>query len=94
LPTDPTSPWWYAEQDLLKLVHAHITHAQEGGRDLPLREFVRGFRGLMSTQRAKQVCTALPGSARLSDFDGRPEEVATLLQTMKNILHQPPKAEV
>src|SRR5207248_208077 len=94
LPTDPTSAWWYDAQALLKLVYAHIAHAREGGRDLPLREFVRSFRGLTSTALAKQVCAVLPGIARLSDLDGRAEDVSTLLWAMKRALQHPPKAEV
>jgi Histidine kinase-, DNA gyrase B-, and HSP90-like ATPase len=83
LPTNPTSPWWYDRQALAKLVFAHVGAARQGGRDLPLREFVRTFKGLSATSKAKQVCTALPGITYLSDLEQDPGAVTALLEAMR-----------
>jgi len=61
------------------LVFSHIAHARNGGRDLPLGEFVRQFAGLTSTKKAKAVCAHLPGFAYLSDFEENPDAVGELL---------------
>jgi hypothetical protein len=83
LPTDPTSPWWYTPEELTRLVFSHIAQARQGDRDLPLREFVRQFRGLTGTGKAKAVCSRLPHISRLSDFEADPAAVALLLEAMK-----------
>src|SRR5262249_15403876 len=55
------------------------------GRDTPtLREFVRQFRGLSHTGKAKAVCGQTPGIARLGDFEDNPEAVGTLLRVMQD----------
>jgi hypothetical protein len=66
-PSDPTSPHWYDADDLGRLIGSHIVHAEQGGHDLTLREFVSQFRGLSSTAKQKQV-TAAFCQKRLSDF--------------------------
>jgi DNA topoisomerase VI subunit B len=83
LPTDLTSPYWYAPATLRKLVFAHIADHSRGGRDLPLGEFVRQFRGLSSPKKAKAVRAAMNGLGHLSDFEYEPEEVDALLGTMR-----------
>jgi len=83
LPGDPTSPHWYDAAALKRLVFSHIAHARSGGPDLPLREFVRQFKGLTATKKAKAVCEALPRVSRLSDFEDEPEAVTDLLGAMK-----------
>ena len=83
LPTDLTSPWWYDRAALGKLVFAHAAAARKGERDLPLREFVRQFRGLSGTAKAKAVCDQFPGVERLSDFADRQEDVDRLLRAMR-----------
>jgi len=70
VPSDPTSAHWYRNEDLERLVYSHNAHARGGGRDLPLREFVRQFRGLSSTAKAKAVCDHMGSIKTLSDFEG------------------------
>jgi hypothetical protein len=83
LPGDPTSPWWYLGDELRRLVFQHIAETRErGARDPLLRDFIRSFRGLTATAKAKAICDELPGMTRLSDFDGREELVDTLAQLM------------
>lgn len=74
-PKDLTSAHWYDTAALEKLIYTHIKDARDGGRDLPLGEFIRQFRGLKRPERAKAVRTALTFSVnRLSDFAEMAEE--------------------
>lgn len=94
LPTDLTSPWWCTEEALTRLVFAHINAFRKGRtKDLTLRDFVRQFRGLSGTAKAKAVCERLPETARLSDFEERPRLVSSLLAIMKEY-SRPAGAEV
>jgi hypothetical protein len=93
LPTDPTSPWWYDDAALAKLVFGHIREAERGGRDLTLRDFVRQFRGLSGTARAKTVCDGFPAVKRLVDFRDREADVPLLLEAMRSN-SQPPSPDV
>jgi len=89
LPGDPTSPWWYTASELRRLVFQHIAETRErGARDPLLRDFVRSFRGLSSTAKAKAICDALPGISRLTDFDGQEEQVDALANLMWNAAEQ------
>jgi DNA topoisomerase VI subunit B len=86
-PTDPTSPHWYNKQALGKLIGAYIGAARNGGRNLPLGEFVRQFKGLTSTAKAKAVCSNVRPE-HLLDFEVGDHEidmvaVSRLLDTMK-----------
>lgn len=84
LPTDLTSPHWYTEEALARLIFAHINAIRQNrAKDLTLRDFVRQFRGLSGSAKAKAVCEQLPEVARLTDFEVRPELVPTLLAAMK-----------
>jgi len=57
VPSDPTSPHWYDDEAFKRLVYSHIGHHRhEGGDNLPLRAFVRQFKGLTATSKAKAVC--------------------------------------
>jgi len=68
-PKDPTSAHWYDIAALEKLIYTHIKDARNGGRDLPLGEFIRQFQGLKRPERAKAVRAALTFSVdRISDF--------------------------
>ena len=69
LPSDLTSIWWYSVEDLQKLIFSHIAETRRSGRDLTLREFVRQFRSLSGTSKAKTVCDQFPDISRLSDFE-------------------------
>ncbi len=92
LPTDPTSAHWYDPPALARLVFAHIGNARNGGKDLPLGEFVRSFAGLSATAKAKQVCAALPAIRHLSDFEADQAAVATLLEAMQSSSRAPKPA--
>lgn len=89
--SDPTSPHWYSPECLKVLVFSHIAHARNGGRDLPLGEFVRQFAGLTSTKKARVVCSHLPSIKHLSDFEENEDAVAELLAAMQ-ASSRPPKA--
>jgi hypothetical protein len=71
------------------LVFSHIAHARSGGPDLPLREFVRQFKGLTATKKAKAVCETLPHISHLSEFEDEPETVADLLRAMRDLSNAP-----
>jgi DNA topoisomerase VI subunit B len=83
LPQDLTSPHWYDVGAIKRLVFSHVADARRGGRDVPLGEFVRQFRGLSSSAKAKTVCSTLPNIKRLSDFEGDPEKAGALLAAMQ-----------
>ena len=83
MPTDLTSAHWYNPQAMQRLVFSHIAEAENGGRDVPLGEFIREFRGLSSPSKAKTVRAAVPGIEHLSDFADQPQRVADLLSAMK-----------
>ncbi len=91
VPSEPTSPHWYSPASLRALVFSHIADARNGGRDLPLGEFVRQFQGLTSTTKAKAVTKHLPNFKHLSDFEDAPEKaVGELLYRMQES-SKPPK---
>lgn len=83
LPTDLSSAYWYDNASLTKLVFCHIADARRGGRDLTLREFVRQFRGLSGTSKAKAVCDQFIGISRLSDLEGKRDLIPTILEDMR-----------
>ncbi len=78
LPTDLTSPHWYTADVFEKLIYAHVKD-----RDLPLRGFIKQFRGLSPNAKAKSVCDQFPGISRLSDIQEYPGAVADLLAAMQ-----------
>lgn len=87
LPSDPTSPHWYDEDAFNRLVHSHIGHHRyDGGDDLHLRAFVRQFKGLSATAKAKAVCDYFPQIKMLSDFgeDDDSHAAQRLLGVMKD----------
>jgi DNA topoisomerase VI subunit B len=62
VPSDPTSPHWYTEEEFERLIGAHIAQARDdNGRGSTLREFVSQFRGLSSTQRQKRITDLVRG---------------------------------
>jgi len=93
LPTDPTSIYWYDLDTLKRLIFSHIGASQNGGRDLLLREFVRQFRGLAGTGKAKLVCDQFPAISRLSDFASNESLVEDLLVAMRR-QSTPPSPQV
>jgi hypothetical protein len=83
-PTDLTSAHWYSPTALKRLVFSHIAHAEHnGGRDLPLGEFIRQFKGLSNPSKAKVVRAGLNSIDHLSDFASDPERVTELLAAMQ-----------
>ena len=55
LPSEPTSPHWYGQKELDRLVSAYIAHDQDRGADRSVRELVKEFRGLTGTAKQKAV---------------------------------------
>ncbi len=95
VPSQPTSPHWYRAESLKVLVFSYIGHADKGGRDLPLGEFIRQFQGLTSTAKAKAVMGRIAAYhfTHLSDFKGNEEKVGELLGAMQAESKEPkPKA--
>ncbi|MDP9481148.1 MAG: ATP-binding protein, partial [Actinomycetota bacterium] len=86
LPSDPTSPHWYDEDAFKRLVYSHIGHHRhDGGDDLHLRAFVRQFKGLSATSKAKAVCDYFRQIKMLSDFGEHDAHVVQmLLDAMKD----------
>ena len=93
-PGDHTSAWWYTKQDLERLIFAKINASAQGQEpDLFLRDFVREFRGLTGTAKAKVVCAQVPGITRLSDFARHQDMVGVLYNVMRDTATWP-SAEV
>jgi hypothetical protein len=63
-PSEPTSPYWYSLENFKKLVSAYISLSRDGGPDLTVREFIKQFRGLSSTQRQKHITDSIPAAVR------------------------------
>jgi DNA topoisomerase VI subunit B len=65
-PSDPTSPHWYTEDRLTRLMGAYIARDQDLGREpRTVREFIAEFRGLSSTAKQKTVLDAI-GASRVT----------------------------
>jgi hypothetical protein len=86
-PSDPISPHWYDKARLARLIASNIAYAQ--GHGTPCRtvwDFVREFRGLSATVKAKAICE-VAGASRMSlaQFygDGEESRVAALLGAMR-----------
>lgn len=87
-PSDPTSPHWYDEASLERLLTGYIAHDQECGAERTLRQVVAEFDGLTGTAKQKKVLaeTAL-ARTRLSGLvkgrSLRPGVVGALLAAMQ-----------
>jgi hypothetical protein len=71
-PSDPTSPHWYDEARLARLIANTIAYSEDHKEPCPtVWAFVRQFRGLSGTAKARDICETA-GAARLSlaDFYG------------------------
>src|SRR5262249_3038110 len=62
---------------------AYIGMAEQGGRDLTLRDFVRMFRGLTGNAKAAAVCARVANVNRLADFSTKKNLVRPLLAAMR-----------
>jgi DNA topoisomerase VI subunit B len=86
LPSDPTSPHWYDQQRLERLIAAYVNH--DRGRPRTVREFISEFRGLSATAKQAAVLDKI-GLARApleslcanGDFDKA--KIAALLAAMQ-----------
>jgi hypothetical protein len=85
-PSDLTSPHWYDLARFARLISNNIAYAQDHG--IPCRavaDFVREFRGLSGTAKAKAICEAA-GASRISlaDFycEGEGARLGALLGEM------------
>ena len=84
IPTNPTSPWWYTEDDLKKLVFAYIGEIEEGRlKDTKLRDYLRQFKGLTGAKTG-MICKELSDIQCLSDFKNKPNRISDLLAIMKS----------
>jgi DNA topoisomerase VI subunit B len=87
-PSDPTSPHWYDDARLGRLIGAHIADDQDNPDMAPktLGGFIREFRGLTGTGKAKEICEALGATRQtLAEFfgAGRIDRVGELLDEMR-----------
>ena len=55
LPSEPTSPHWYGQEEFERLVSAYVAHDQDRGADRSVRELVKEFRGLTGSAKQKVV---------------------------------------
>ncbi|WP_152627390.1 ATP-binding protein [Streptacidiphilus melanogenes] len=83
MPGDATSAHHYTPDTMRALVFGHVREHRNGGRDLPLREFISSFTGLSSTVKAKQIAALVPGISHLSGFQDQPGMVEVLLHGMR-----------
>ena len=85
LPSDPIPAHWYDEESLRRLIFLNIAKIRrDGGRDLPLGEFIRQFRGLTSTTKAREIAAHFSEIRRLSDFKEYEDVIGNLLAAMQD----------
>jgi hypothetical protein len=75
-PNQPTSPHWYNQEHLNRLIAAEIAHAEDHGVSCPsVREFVGQFRGLAGSAKGKNICETIGASRQsLADFHAGGED--------------------
>jgi hypothetical protein len=82
-PSDPLVAHWYDLQRFNRLIAAKIAHAIDHGRELLVREFIAGFKGMTRSAAQKAVLDAI-GGARMSLAtlfkDGRQDDLLALLK--------------
>jgi hypothetical protein len=87
-PDLPTSPHWYNDERLNRLMTAEIAHAEDNGTACPsVRDFISQFRGLTGSAKARDICNEIGVAERasLADFYSRcPGAVGRLLQAMRS----------
>jgi hypothetical protein len=72
LPSDPIPAHWYDTEPLQRLIFLTIAkNRHDGNRDLPLGEFIRQFRGLSSTAKAREIAGLFPQIRHLPDFEAQ-----------------------
>jgi DNA topoisomerase VI subunit B len=86
-PSDPTSPHWYDEARLRRLMGAYIALDQDHGRDpRTVREFIAEFRGLSGTAKQRLILEEASASRlSLPEFfgNGNDGRMAKLLAAMQ-----------
>lgn len=88
LPCQPTSPHWYEQRHIERLIGAYITHDKAAGRDRLVSEFIAEFDGLSgSLKRSKVLDACSMKRVQLADLvaDGRFDSgrIAELLAAMR-----------
>ena len=62
-PSDPTSPHWYTDERIIRLMGAYIARDREKGREpRTVRDFISEFRGLSGTAKQKLVLDEIDAS--------------------------------
>jgi DNA topoisomerase VI subunit B len=87
-PSQPTSPHWYEQRHIERLIGAYVTHERDSGADRLVSEFLAEFDGLSGSAKRTRVLTdAGLKRACLSEFivEGRfdSDRIAQLLAAMK-----------
>ncbi|WP_145376934.1 hypothetical protein [Symmachiella dynata] len=87
-PNQPTSPHWYGQSHLERLIAAYVTHDRDHGTDRTIAEFVSEFDGLSGSRKRKSVLdeaglqrTCLSFLTEGGTFNQ--EAIAKLLQAMQ-----------
>ena len=88
LPCQPTSPHWYEQRHIERLIGAYITHDKATGRDRLVSEFIAEFDGLSGSLKRSRVLDACSMKrVRLADLvaNGRFDSgrIAELLAAMR-----------
>jgi len=84
LPSDPIPAHWYKEESLQRLIFLTIAkNSRDGNRDLPLGEFIRQFRGLSSTAKAREIAELFPNIRHLPDFEAQEATIPVLLKALQ-----------
>jgi DNA topoisomerase VI subunit B len=87
-PNRPTSPHWYEQRHLERLIGAYITHDQDDGEDRTVATFLAEFDGLTGSQKRKRVLDETGLSrvklSTLATHDAlRSDLIVQLLESMK-----------
>jgi len=88
LPSSPTSPHWYGQEELERLLSAYVALDQDRGADRYVRDVIVEFRGLSGSAKQKAVLDATglvrtPLSALVTSDGLQHDRVAQLLSAMK-----------
>jgi len=87
-PSDPTSPHWYTQAHLQRLIGAYLSHDADNSSERTVRDFISEFRGLGATAKQKKVRDATglaraPLSTLISGNGFEGARVASLLASMQ-----------
>lgn len=87
LPSEPTSPHWYGEEEFARLVAAYLKHDQDSNSDRSVRELVAEFRGLTGTAKQKSVLeeTGLTRTKLSALADGESLRVGVLAKLLTSL---------